>query len=205
MSERTFNGTERKKVLFLTNNENTLPLYHWISERADCSLYSEPLDLSGLLMFHPDILVSYNYKYMIPGDVIEAMHGNALNLHVSYLPWNRGSSPNFWSFIENTPKGVSIHKLAQKLDKGDVVFQKELFFDENKETFSSSYDTLQKEIMELFKANWEAILNGIYTPVVHPEKGSYHSNAQLAALRGKVDFSWDETIAIVKERLNRLP
>ncbi len=205
MSEQTFNGSDRKKILFLTNNENTQPLYQWILKRADCSLYSEPLDLSKLQIFHPDILISYNYKYLIPADVIDEMKGNALNLHVSYLPWNRGSSPNFWSFIDNTPKGVSIHKLAQKLDKGDIVFQKELIFDESRETFASTYDILQKEIMELFKANWETILSGDYTPIVHQEKGSYHSNAQLEALRQKVSFSWDETIASVKERIACLP
>ncbi|MCD7737656.1 MAG: formyl transferase [Lachnospiraceae bacterium] len=178
-----------------------MPLYHWISERADCHLYSEPLDLVKLRSFGPDILVSYNYKYIIPGDVIAGMKENALNLHVSYLPWNRGSSPNFWSFIENSPKGVSIHKLAEKLDKGDIVFQKELFFDESTETFASSYEVLQKEIMELFQENWEAILAGNYTPIIHSEKGSYHSNAQLEEIRGKVNFSWGDTIKSVKDRL----
>ena len=27
-----------------------------------------------------------------------------INMHISYLPWNRGFSPNIWSFIDNTPK-----------------------------------------------------------------------------------------------------
>lgn len=56
-----------------------------------------------------------------------------LNLHISYLPWNRGANPNFWSFVENTKKGVTIHEIDEKLDKGKILLRKELEFDENRE------------------------------------------------------------------------
>ena len=39
-----------------------------------------------------------------------------VNLHISYLPFNRGSHPNYWSFVENTPKGVSIHEIDEQIE-----------------------------------------------------------------------------------------
>ena len=41
---------------------------------------------------------------------------------MSFLPYNRGSHPNFWSFVENTPKGVSIHEVSNGIDDGDIIF-----------------------------------------------------------------------------------
>ena len=47
-----------------------------------------------------------------------------INLHISYLPYNRGSYPNYWSFKENTPNGVSIHHIDDGIDTGPVLVQK---------------------------------------------------------------------------------
>lgn len=90
------------------------------------------------------------------------MQGQIFNLHISLLPYNRGASPNFFSFIENTPKGVTIHQIDEGLDTGPILAQKELFFDESKETFASSYEKLILEIQMLFKENWSSISDKNY-------------------------------------------
>ena len=53
---------------------------------------------------------------------------NIINLHISYLPYNRGAHPNFWSFVENTPSGVSIHQVDSGIDTGKIVIQKQINF-----------------------------------------------------------------------------
>lgn len=90
------------------------------------------------------------------------MQGQIFNLHISLLPYNRGASPNFFSFIENTPKGVTIHQIDEGLDTGPILAQKELFFDESKETFASGYEKLILEIQMLFKENWSSISDKNY-------------------------------------------
>lgn len=90
------------------------------------------------------------------------MQGQIFNLHISLLPYNREASPNFFSFIENTPKGVTIHQIDEGLDTGPILAQKELFFDESKETFASSYEKLILEIQMLFKENWSSISDKNY-------------------------------------------
>ena len=72
---------------------------------------------------NPKLIVSYNYKHIIQPEIIVLMNGRLVNLHISYLPWNKGSDPNFWSFIDNTPKGVTIHKIDNHLDTGAILYQ----------------------------------------------------------------------------------
>lgn len=90
------------------------------------------------------------------------MQGQIFNLHISLLPYNREASPNFFSFIENTSKGVTIHQIDEGLDTGPILAQKELFFDESKETFASGYEKLILEIQMLFKENWSSISDKNY-------------------------------------------
>lgn len=46
-----------------------------------------------------------------------------MNLHISYLPWNKGADPNFWSCIDGTPAGVTLHHIDAGVDTGDIIAQ----------------------------------------------------------------------------------
>ena len=61
----------------------------------DCLLYSEKITVDLLENYNPQLVVSYNYTYIIEQDVIDYMKGQCINLHISMLPWNRGSDPIF--------------------------------------------------------------------------------------------------------------
>ena len=77
----------------------------------------------------------------------------AINLHISYLPFNRGAHPNFWSFVDNSPKGVTIHEIDEGLDTGPIIHQKKLSFNIKKkesDTFFKTYKILNNEIQKLF-------------------------------------------------------
>jgi len=182
------------RVLFLTNNENTKRLYIWLSERCEIQYYGDKLTIDFVKETSPDLIVSYNYKYLIKEDVIKYMSGNVINLHISYLPWNRGSNPNYWSFVENTPKGVTIHQVSKELDEGQIMYQKQIVFDTNIETFSSSYQKLHDEILQLFIENWENIKNKEYILRKQNGKGSYHNQEDFIKLTTLYPLSWDENI-----------
>ena len=193
-----FDLVEKKSILFLTNNQDSLALYEWLKEKeAGTEIYviSNKLTLDIVKGMEPEFIISYNYRHMIPEEVLKYMQGKAVNLHVSYLPYNRGSSPNFFSFLDNTPKGVTIHEMTAKLDKGRILCQKELFFDEEKETFASTYFLLQQEIMELFQKNWDAIKSGEIEGFLPVEKGTYHTMKELEQFRKEHSFVWSDVIA----------
>lgn len=140
-------------MLLLSNNANCLPLLEWLEKREKVTFYSGRLNVEMLQRIQPSLVISYNYRHIVKKNVIDVVHGRMINLHTSMLPWNRGSSPNLWSIIDNTSKGVTIHVLDESLDKGDILLQKELIFDDEKETLRSSYELLNQEIVKLLQDN----------------------------------------------------
>ena len=144
---------DRGGVLFLTNNLNAIKLYNWLAERCLTYIYSRKLNIETVKALEPELIISYNFNYLINSEIIEYMKGKIINLHISYLPWNRGFSPNIWSFIESTPKGVTIHQVDEGLDTGRILFQKEICFAPAGDTFISTYDRLNEENVQLFQSN----------------------------------------------------
>jgi UDP-2,4-diacetamido-2,4,6-trideoxy-beta-L-altropyranose hydrolase len=150
------------KILFLSNNEITFDLAIWLRDvqKENVIIYGKELTRETIKKMKPDFLVSYNYKYIIKGEILNLFSkGKAMNLHISYLPWNKGSNPNFWSFIDNTIKGVTIHVLDKGVDTGDILIQKKIDFKIKKETLSTTYLKLNRLIKKLFKDNWLEIKN----------------------------------------------
>lgn len=86
------------------------------------------------------------------------------------------------------------------LDTGDILCQREISFDEEKETFASSYDRLLQEIKALFRENWEKIKTGALEPVPQRGEGTSHKMKELDAIRARMPFAWEEQIARFKER-----
>lgn len=197
----TFAAMEKGAVLFLTNNENTEDLLQWLREKEKKVIkIQNKLTLEMVQQLEPSFVVSFNYRHLIGKDILDAMQGRVINLHTSYLPYNRGSSPNFFSFMENTPKGVTIHQMAQELDAGDILCRKELFFDENKESFATTYEVLLTEIKALFKENWDKIKNGQISPKKQESEGTCHRMKELEEIRSAHPFAWTDTIAEVKKK-----
>lgn len=145
-----------KVILFLTNNDNALSLYNWLAEREKVVLFRELLLEEDINRLNPKLIISYNYKPIIKSAVIDLCDRKEipiLNLHISYLPWNKGLNPNYWSFVENTTKGVTIHRIVRGIDEGAILYRKEVKFDALEETFASTYQKLNEEIVSLFITN----------------------------------------------------
>ena len=129
-----FDGLEKGAILFATNNPNTDDLYQWLAEREPKGYKIEnKLTAQMVEQLAPSFVISFNYRHLIPQEVLSLLPGRVINLHTSLLPYNRGSSPNFFSFLEDTPKGVTIHLVDKGLDTGDILCQREISFDEEKE------------------------------------------------------------------------
>ena len=195
---------KRPSILFLTNNENSQDLFLWLKEKNEhVYLINKKINFEIVKAYSPEIMISFNYKYIISKDIIELMQGRIFNLHISLLPYNRGASPNFFSFIENTPKGVTIHQIDEGLDTGPILVQKELFFDESKETFASSYEKLMHEIQVLFKENWSTIMNKNYQ--LHAQSrgggGTFHTINDFKQIYERCPFRWSDNISSYKKKL----
>ncbi|HIB01103.1 MAG TPA: formyl transferase [Phycisphaerales bacterium] len=122
---------------------------------------------------HIDFIISYGYPHIISEDVIKKMHGKAINLHISYLPWNRGSDPDLWSVADDTPKGVTIHYLDKGVDTGDIIAQKEVACSPE-DTLGEYYDRLHRELQEMFRETWPNIKLGKVPRIKQEGEGSCH-------------------------------
>lgn len=166
-----------------------------MADRCHINIYSEKLYIESVRELKPALIISYNYKYMIDKDVIAFMKGNIINLHISYLPWNRGSDPNIWSFIDDTPKGVTIHQISSGLDEGKLLYQKECFFEPEQETFETTYEKLNQAIVELFQEKWDEIWNKGYQLMDQIGEGTYHRHQELNEIQKQIPFQWSDNIA----------
>ena len=187
------------KIIFLTNNDISLEVYNYLLGSEEVILIEERLTLEKVKEIEPEFIISYNYKHLIKKDIIDYMKGKIINLHISLLPWNRGASPNLWSFLEDTPKGVTIHLIDEGIDTGNILVQKEVSFNEEKESLKTSYFKLHDEMQQLFKENWNKISTGVVEPKPQIGKGSIHFVKELHELEGIIE-NWDITIAELKTK-----
>ncbi len=185
------------KVLFLGPADSPL-LEYLESVEDEVVSASEPIDMAFIEKHRPDFIVSYGYRHIIKKDILDRYDGRAVNLHISLLPWNRGADPNFWSFIENTPKGVTIHYLDQGVDTGDIIVQKQVGFSDA-DTLRTSYDILQSEIQKLFKENWSQILTGECRRIRQEGEGSLHKLKDKEPLLYLLTDGWDTPISTLEK------
>lgn len=198
-----FDLTAKGCVLFLTNNDVTMGVFRKLQEREkDIRVFRNKLTPEIVDELEPSFVVSYNYRPLIPKEVLDRLKGKIINCHISYLPYNRGASPNFFSFYENTKKGVTIQRMDYELDKGDLLLQKEIFFDETRETFASSYNTLIGTMDQLILDHWDALKNNEIPSKPQPETCTSHTQKEFQEIRKLYPFEWNDTIAEWKKKYN---
>ena len=143
-----------------------------------------------------DLVVSFGYRYILKARSLETIKRPVLNLHIAYLPWNRGAHPLFWAAYDGSPTGVTIHEIDPGIDTGPICFQKEVDIDQQNETFASGYKRLIDEIEELFQKNATDLLAGNYTSQPQQGEGSVKRVRDLPS-----GFKWSEKIAPTIRRL----
>ena len=191
------------KILFLGGNLSK-SIFDWLVSIGEDVIYTkEKININFVKRINPDLIISYNYKYIISKEIIEFANKKIINLHISYLPYNKGAHPNIWSFLENTPIGVTIHYIDEGVDTGDIILQKKVIFDEDKETLKSSYEILHREIQTLFKENWEKIKKEQIKPKKQTGGGSKHYKRDLSIFEPFIkEKGLDSPIKELKEKYN---
>ena len=182
-----------RRVLFLGYGRDETSLISALEDNG-CSVEhaADPvLDFSDY-----DVVVSYGYRHIIRQPAIETARRPILNLHIAYLPWNRGAHPLFWAAYEGTPTGVTIHEIDAGVDTGAICFQQDVPIDFDKTTFTEGYAILRRAIEALFVHNIEALVEGRYAAMPQRGGGSVRKARELPK-----GFEWSENIGEVVARL----
>jgi methionyl-tRNA formyltransferase len=106
-----------------------------------------------------DIGLSIFFGYILSTDFFQLFPAGVVNLHPSYLPYNRGVYPNVWGIVEGTPAGVTLHYIDAGIDTGDIIAQRQLPV-EPVDTGETLYRKLEKASVELMQDTWPLILSG---------------------------------------------
>ncbi len=187
----------KKRILFLGKSRAQTSLIDELAN-SDCEIWHTQEKIESTEGF--DLVISYNYRHIIKKSTIERSKAPIINLHISYLPWNKGAHPNFWSFFDCTPSGVSIHLIDAGVDTGPVIYQRYVNFQKNQITFSQTYQQLIYEIESLFKENLTEIISLNFKAFPQRRKGTYHKVTDLPS-----EFSgWDSNIQEEIARLDYL-
>ncbi|AOV94427.1 hypothetical protein AQV86_00705 [Nanohaloarchaea archaeon SG9] len=169
------------EAVFLGMNDAGEEVYEWLNEREDVeilALLTEKDQLSLIKELEPDIVVSSGFRHKVPGEIIDVPEKGIVNLHPSYLPYNRGSHPYIWPLVDGTPPGVSIHFMTEEIDEGPVI-AKEKVGTSTEDTSKSLRKRLMEKQVELFKENWERIREGPKANEQIENMGTTHYRKEL--------------------------
>lgn len=187
------------KILCLYNNPCALELFDWIDKQGqEIVLCSGRLKKDWCETQNFDLTVCYTYRYILSQDILDSLKNNVVNIHNSYLPWNRGADPNIWSILDETPRGVTLHYINSGLDKGDIIAQRLVADDIESGTLASSYWRLDKEAKQLFK---DAFYYYRYWEFMRKKPcgaGTYHAAIDAEGLKAEM-CTYDVSVARLKE------
>ena len=189
------------KVLYFTNpdinDSNLIPSIIEKSGDIVQSITTRP-DVNFVKKNNIDFIVSDRPRFIIKPDLINYMEKKIINLHPSFLPWNRGYNPNFWSIKENTPFGVTIHYIDEGIDTGNIIVQTQLSYNKS-ESLKSTYNRLRFFIVELFKSSWPSIrINKLPSFPQNKNEGTFHLKKDLDEHFEKLKDGWDTIISDIK-------
>lgn len=134
-----------------------------------------------------DLVLLLWWPNIVKQKSIDAANLGFINMHPSLLPFNRGMHPYYWSIVDETPAGVSLHFINAGIDDGDILFQNKI---ETPITMTGDilYDKSVNCIVQLFKDNYNDICMGKLNPKRQDEAQStfhlakdieQHSNIEL--------------------------
>lgn len=145
----------------------------------------------------PQIIVVAAYGKILPKFVLDYPKYKCINIHGSLLPKYRGASPIQASILNGDKiTGITVMKMAEGLDSGDIILQNELEIGEY-ETAGELFDRMSELGAESVIEAIESIVNNsaVYTPQNDAE--STHVS-MINKTMGKLDFS------LPSEKIKRL-
>lgn len=121
--------------------------------------------------FQADVAVVAAYGLLLPKAILESPRLGCFNVHASLLPRWRGASPIQSALLKGDPEtGITIMKMNEKLDEGDMVLQEKIPL-----TSATTFETLHNELALLGAKALIKALNSIFeghstfTPQDHAE------------------------------------
>ncbi|MFD2655269.1 methionyl-tRNA formyltransferase [Gracilibacillus thailandensis] len=146
----------RKKIL-------TPPPVKAAAEKHDIPVFQPEKikdDYEEIKKRNPDLIVTAAFGQILPKGLLEIPKFGCINVHASLLPKLRGGAPIHYAILEGHDKtGISIMYMAEKLDAGDVISQKEVTIEDNDDV-ATLHDKLSELGADLLLETIPSIFSG---------------------------------------------
>ena len=142
-----------------------------------------------ILPLGADILVCFAYGHIFGPKFLSMFKFGGINLHPSLLPKYRGCTPVPAAILNRDSKtGISIQKIVQEMDCGNLLVQKEIELD-----FTETADFLFEKSAILGAREFAELLNNIEKnqsiPEGVPQTGEVSYSELIKKEDGKIDWS----------------
>jgi methionyl-tRNA formyltransferase len=144
-----------------------------------------------------DSIIIYSHPFIIDEKVIALFSDRIIELHLSYLPWNRGADPTFWSFFDGTPKGVTLCRPRGGVDSVDVLVQRAVTFGAG-DTLATTFGRLHLEVETLLRENWPALRTGAVAAQSRPVEGRVHRASDKDIFFSMLAQGWNTPVRAVE-------
>ncbi|ATP39300.1 methionyl-tRNA formyltransferase [Solibacillus sp. R5-41] len=115
-------------------------------------------ELQEILALKPDLIVTAAFGQILPKELLDAPELGCINVHASLLPHYRGGAPIHQAIIDGQAKtGITIMYMAEKLDAGDIISQREIAIEDTDHT-GGMFEKLSDVGRELLKETLPAII-----------------------------------------------
>lgn len=144
-----------------------------------------------------DMVFLVNYPYVISGDLLSDKTIQIFNMHASLLPQYRGRAPLNWAMLCGEKEvGVSLHKVVQGIDAGDILIQQKV------PVFQKDYigDVLNR-VKDIYPAIlWQAkeMLEEGRVSFLPQGEGSYYGKREKADGEIFLDWSGEKIMRYIK-------
>lgn len=94
----------------------------------------EPLDF--VAQVNPEYLLAAHFNQLIKSDLLNSSKMTCINIHPSLLPSYKGVDPVFFAQLDNCESfGVSLHKMEESFDTGEILLQDSISASSKETTF----------------------------------------------------------------------
>ena len=193
------------EAVFLGMNDAGEEVYEWLNQRDDVevlALLTEKEQLSLIEELEPEIVISSGFEHKVPEEIIEVPEKGIVNLHPSYLPYNRGSHPYLRPLVDGTPAGVSVHYMVEEIDEGPIIDKRNVEVRPD-DTAKTLRDRLMQEQVELFMDNWRKIRDGAEGSEQRKNDGKTHYRKELDEF-SRLELNEEKTFGEVIDKLRAL-
>lgn len=155
--------------------------------RSDAVLYGRGFSSEAALRYFageaPTFGVCCGFSSIIGSRLLSVPARGWINLHRSYLPYNRGLDPLQWALIDDTPAGVTVHTMTEAVDAGPVLGQR-MIPSRADDGIAALHTRADDELYGLFQEIWPRLLRGDVTGKAQDEDlATYHSHRDCEQVR----------------------